>query len=159
MPGSVFGVKREAPFHMTDVIVLTVGRGRRGCNNNNLLGIVVSHLRLKSQPVWPDLAKFWQKVEGLCVWQNFDPTLAFFKNFGQLFNIVNGQILKNNLANWSRCTTEFTKGQDPIFSLVFCGLNDPDLRFTFLKEIGLFQASFSLISSFQCNFNTLDSIN
>ena len=43
-----------------------------------------------------------QTLRGLCnVLQNLEPTLAKNMFFGQIFNVVNGQILKNNLATWS----------------------------------------------------------
>ena len=41
-------------------------------------------------------------VDGLLsVWQIFEPTLAKFYIFGQPFNALHGQILKNNVAIWS----------------------------------------------------------
>ena len=75
---------------------------------------------------------------------------GIFYIFGQLFNIVNGQILKNNPAISSRCTTAFTNSQ---WSNFFFGI----LRVERSPEIGLFKTSFPLFSSFQCNFNTVDS--
>ena len=34
-------------------------------------------------------------------WQYFKPTTANFYAIGQIFTVVNGQILKNSLAIWS----------------------------------------------------------
>ena len=37
-------------------------------------------------------------------WQHFEPTLAAIMiGIGQLFTVVKGQILKNDLAIWSHC--------------------------------------------------------
>ena len=36
-------------------------------------------------------------------WQYYETGLAKFSCFGQIFFVVNGQMLKNYLAIWSRC--------------------------------------------------------
>ena len=62
--------------------------------------------------MWPDLEKFrhlgkilkrvWPFLEWLfSIWQNWEHTLAIFYALGQIFVVLNGQMLKNNLAIWS----------------------------------------------------------
>ena len=52
-------------------------------------------------PLWQHFINLYQMVQGLFnVWQIFEPTLANCV-FGPAFNVVKGQILKNNLAIWS----------------------------------------------------------
>ena len=65
-------------------------------------------------PLWRNFINHWQIVEVLLsVWQNFEPTLAYFYKFlWYFFYVVNGQILKNNLSIWSLCLSPFAvKGQ------------------------------------------------
>ena len=48
-----------------------------------------------------------QTLNGLFnVWQHFEPILANRYVFGHIFIVVNGKILKNNLAIWSHCVNE-----------------------------------------------------
>ena len=44
----------------------------------------------------------------ISIWQTFVPTSAIYYATGQIFIVVNGQRLKNNLAIWSHWTTAAT---------------------------------------------------
>ena len=55
-------------------------------------------------PLWEKNKSPWQLLDGLfCPLQNFKATLANFCDLGQIFIVVKGQTLKNNLAIWSHC--------------------------------------------------------
>ena len=68
----------------------------------------------ESCPVWPELANFrlfgnnlkvfGQFLEALFTfWQNFEPIFANLCSIGQIYTVINGQILYNNLIIWSHC--------------------------------------------------------
>ena len=58
----------------------------------------------KISPLRQQKLRLWQFLEGLFgLWQFFEPTLANLNAIGQIFRIINGQILKNDLAIWSHC--------------------------------------------------------
>ena len=62
-------------------------------------------------------------VEGLfSVLQNFETTWQLFLCFGQIFNAVNGQILKNNRAIRSHCLAQL------IISEVYQFVSHPNFR-------------------------------
>ena len=54
----------------------------------------------KISPLWSKVNNIWQTLYDLfCVWQHFAPTLAkLYVVFVLIFIVVNGKILKNNLA-------------------------------------------------------------
>ena len=52
--------------------------------------------------LWRYFKSLWQVLEdSFSSWQYFESTLAIFHAIGQIFIVVNGHIVKNNLAIWS----------------------------------------------------------
>ena len=52
--------------------------------------------------IWQNLKVFGQFWYGLfCIWQAIIHTATIFYATGQIFIVINGQRLKNNLAIWS----------------------------------------------------------
>ena len=55
-------------------------------------------------PFWQNFKSLRQIFEGLfLIWQNVESTWQNFCIIGLIFIVVVGQILKNNLTNWSHC--------------------------------------------------------
>ena len=93
---------------------------------------------MQCDQIWQNfvtLAKFYKSLancrELINVWPNFKPTLAYFYVFGQLFNSVNGQIMKINLAIGPHCShvqliagarTDISLGVNSIMSLAIISL-------------------------------------
>ena len=85
--------------------------------NGQILAKLSSHLvtlpRLffyQCDHIWQNFAtlanilRLWQHFDGsFSIWQKFVLILAKFYAIGQIFIIVNGQIINSNLAIWSLC--------------------------------------------------------
>ena len=113
------GVRLKKHFEsVREGIQLVYNRFTKGYKNvATATAAVVSHSVPVStfQPVWPDLAKFHHfgnnfKVFGqllkglLTIWQNIwrlNLHCQIFYAFGQIYILINGQILKNILPVWS----------------------------------------------------------
>ena len=55
-------------------------------------------------PFWYNLKSLGQIFDGLfSTWRKFDPTVSKRFTIGQVFIVVDGQIVLNNLAIWSHC--------------------------------------------------------
>ena len=58
----------------------------------------------ENSPFWHILKSLGHIFEGLfSIWRNIGPKVAIFFTIGQVFNVVDGQILKNILGTWSHC--------------------------------------------------------
>ena len=106
----------------------TISKPRLTCNASNERSIdrsaarkivrLFSHLLTfvsSSPPAWSKLAKFrhfgkivklFDKLSKhfLILWHNFEPSFEKNYAFGPVGIVVNGQILKSNLAIWSHCS-------------------------------------------------------
>ena len=91
----------------------------------------ISPLWQKCKNLWWACKGLWQKCKNLwwarkglfIALKNYEPTLAKFHAFGEIFIDVNGQILKNNLSIWSPCLQRRQeKGhfEHCVFSAQFC---------------------------------------
>ena len=55
-------------------------------------------------PLWQNFKSLWAIFVMVSIWQTFVPALGNIYATGQIFIVVNGQRLKNNLAIWSHWT-------------------------------------------------------
>ena len=83
------------PFSMVKAII-TLNHSRSFTSSVTRFGEI--------SPLLPKVNNLWQTLYCLfSVSQHFEPTLAKLYVFGANLIVVNGDILKNNLAIWSHC--------------------------------------------------------
>ena len=89
-------------------------------------------------PLWSKVSNLMQNFKGFfSVWQNFERTWAKFYVLGQIFIVVNGQILINNLAtlsHWYLSSSSFALSFIKLYSVHFSQSN-----FSFIYLADLFR--------------------